>query len=198
MDLANVVLRDTMVSARGAKSCQVRAQDGSKIIFVLGSTANPVTSPFGATSFTDGEGGRKTLEFTLTDDQTNEWAAFDDWAVSYLAKNYFRLFKAINTEEQIRENYRSPVTQKRSYRPTLRCKVNTDGSHPVRCWNVNRERVDLPDDLRDTDLVSKVLLCHLWMMSKEYGFVLIASNLQIPFSNAECPFEEEGDVFGSA
>ena len=69
------------------------------------------------------------MEFSLSAEQEKEWAAFDDWAVSYLAKNSYRLFKAIKTEEQIRENYRSPVQKKGDYRATLRCKVNTDGAH---------------------------------------------------------------------
>jgi hypothetical protein len=197
MDTANISLKDTQVSARGAKSCQVRGQDGTKITFVLGTSQEPVTTPFGANSFTEGEGGRKTLEFSLSAEQEKEWTAFDEWAVSYLAKNSYRLFKAIKTEEQIRENYRSPVQKKGDYRATLRCKVNVDGCHPVRCWNVNRERVDLPEDLRDTELVGKIILSHLWMMSKEYGFVMLCTDLQVRSSSTECPFEEAG-AFGGA
>ena len=199
MDLANICLRDTQVSARGAKSCQVRGQDGTKIQFVLGTAQEPITTPFGATSFTEGEGGRKTLEFSLSAEQEKEWAAFDDWAVSYLAKNSYRLFKAIKTEEQIRENYRSPVQKKGDYRATLRCKVNTDGQNPVRCWNVAKERIDLPEDLRQTELVAKIVLSHLWMMSREYGFVLNCTDLQLRSSSAECPFEDDdGGAFGGA
>jgi hypothetical protein len=197
MDLANICLKDTAVSARGAKSCQVRGQDGTKITFTLGTSQEPVTTPFGASSFAGEEGGRKTLEFSLSAEQEKEWAAFDELTVSYLAKNSYRLFKAIKTEEQIRENYRSPVQKKGDYRATLRCKVNVDGSHPVRCWNCARDRVELPEDLRDTELVAKVMLAHLWQMSKEFGFVINCTDLQIRSSSAECPFEEAG-AFGGA
>jgi len=197
MNLANICLKDTQVSARGAKSCQVRGQDGTKITFVLGTSQEPVTTPFGATSFGGEEGGRKTLEFSLSAEQEKGWQAFDEWAIGYLAKNSYRLFKSIKTEEQIRENYRSPVQKKGDYRSLLRCKVNVDGSHPVRCWNVNRERVELPEDLRDMELVGKIILSHLWMMSKEYGFVMLCSDLQIRSSSAECLFEEPG-AFGGA
>jgi len=198
MDLANICLKDTQVSARGAKICQVRGQDGTKQTFTLGTSQEPVTTPFGASSFTGEEGGRKTIEFSLTDDQVKEWTAFDEWAVSYLEKNSYRLFKVIKTAEQIRENYRSPMQKKGDYRATLRCKVSIDGSHSVRCWNVNRERVDLPGDLRDTELIGKIILSHLWMMSKEYGFVLLCQDLQIRSSSAECPFEDDGGAFGGA
>jgi len=197
MDFANFALKDTQVSARGAKSCQARAQDGTKITFSLGTIQEPVTSPFGATSFSEGEGGRKTLEFSLTAEQEKEWQAFDDWAIGYLTNHSFRLFKAIKTEAQIRENYRSPVQKKGDYRALLRTKVNCEGSHPVRCWGINRERVELPEDLRDTELVAKITLSHLWMMSKEYGFVMLCTDLQVRSSAAECPFED-GGIFGGA
>ena len=196
MDFANIALKDTLVSARGAKSCQARAHEGTKISFVLGTTQEPVTSPFGATSFSEGEGGRKTLDFSLSADQELSWQTFDDWAIDYLTKHSFRLFKAIKTEAQIRENYRSPVQKKGDYRATLRCKVNCEGSNPVRCWDTNRVHMDLPEDLRNTDLIAKVQLSHLWMMSKEYGFVLLCTDLQIRSSAAECPFEEVG-AFGA-
>ena len=198
MDIANICLKDTQVSARGAKSCQVRQQLGTRVAFTLGTSQEPVTTPFGASSFAGEEGGRKTLEFSLSAEQEKEWQAFDAWAVSYLAQNSYRLFKAIKTEEQIRENYRSPVQKKGDYRATLRCKVNVDGANSVRCWNVAKERVDLPEDLRDTEIVAKIQLSHLWMMSKEYGFVLLCQDLQIRSSSAECPFEDEGGAFGGA
>ena len=198
MNLAEITLKDTQVSARGAKSCQARGSDGQRITFVLGTSQDPITTPFGATSFTEGEGGgRKTLEFSLSTEQEKEWQAFDEWAIGYLVKHSFRLFKALKTEEQIRENYRSPVQKKGDYKATLRCKVNCEGSHPVRCWDVARGRVELPEDLRDTELVAKVMLSHLWMMSKEYGFVILCQDLQIRSSAAECPFDE-GGAFGGA
>ena len=198
MNLAEIALKDVQVSARGAKSAQARnGVDGARITFVLGTSQEPVTTPFGANSFTEGEGGRKTLEFSLSPEEEKRWLAFDQWAVNYLVKHSFRLFKVIKTEEQIRENYRSPMQKKGDYRATLRCKVNCDGGHPVRCWDTHRARQELPEDLRDTELVAKVMLSHLWMMSKEYGFVLLCTDLQVRSSAIECPFEE-GGAFGGA
>ena len=197
MDLSQVTLKDTVVSARGAKSCQVRGQDGSKISFVLGTPADPVTTPFGASSFNEAEATRKTLEFSLSPEQEKEWQAFDAWAIEYFVKHSFRLFKRIMTEDQVREAYRSPVTKKGDYKATLRTKINVDGSHPVRVWDMNRQRIELPEDLRDMELVAKVLLSHSWQMSKEFGFVLQVTDLQVRSSSAECPFEETG-AFGGA
>jgi hypothetical protein len=64
-----------------------------------------------------------------------------------------------------------------------------------------RRRMELPEDLRQMDLVAKVSLQSMWMMSKEYGFVLLCTDLQVRSSVAECPFDEAGDfvsAFGGA
>ena len=197
MNLADICFKDTQVSARGAKSCQARNTDGTKINFVLGSSQEPVGSPFGATFFTEREVGRKTPEFSLSPAQEREWFAFDTWAVDYLVRHSFRLFKAIKTEAQILESYHRPIQKKGDYRATLRTKVSCDGANPVRCWDVNPGRVELPADLRNMEFVAKITLSHLWQMSREIGFVLHCSDLQIRSSSAECPFEEAG-AFGGA
>ena len=197
MDLSQVTLKDTVVSARGARSSQVRGQDGSKITFVLGTSADPVTTPFGASSFNDAEATRQTLEFSLSPEQEKQWQAFDAWALEYFGQHSFRLFKRIMTEDQMKEAYRSPVTKKGDYRATLRTKINVDGSHPCRVWDMNRQKIELPEDLRDTELVAKVILSHSWQMSKEFGFVFQVTDLQVRSSSAECPFEEPG-AFGGA
>ena len=192
MDLSQVTLKDTVVSARGARSCQVRGQDGSKISFVLGTSSDPVTTPFGASSFNEAEATRKTLEFTLSPEAEQTWHEFDRWAIDYFVKHSFRLFKRIMTEDQVREAYRSPMTKKGDYKATLRTKINVGGSHSVRVWNMNRQRIELPDDLRDTEMVAKVLLSHSWQMSKEIGMVFQVTDLQVRSSSAECPFDDSG------
>ena len=196
MDFANWLLKDTVVSARGAKSCQVRTAEGAKVSLTIGTPEDPVSSPFGATSFNEGETNRKTLELSIDAAAEKIWASFDAWAVPYLAKHSFRLFKRIMTEKEVSENYRSPVTKKGDYRAHLRCKINVEGSHAVRCWDMARERTSLPEDLREHEMVAKVQLSHLWQMSKEYGFVFQVTDLQLRSSAAECPFED--GAFGGA
>ena len=70
MDFANWHLKDTTISARGAKSCQVRTADtGDKVSLTIGTRENPVTTPFGATSFNEAESTRKTIELGLNAEQ---------------------------------------------------------------------------------------------------------------------------------
>ena len=95
MDFTKWQLKDTQTSQRGAKSCQLRAIDGSRIFTTLRTPDNPVQSPFGATIFGDAEGTRKTLELNLNSEHEAAWDAFDEWAKDYLTKNSFQRFQKL-------------------------------------------------------------------------------------------------------
>ena len=187
-----MALRDPQVSAKGAKSCQlISTPQNEKVFMTLGSKAEPLRTPFGATTYGDEEATRKTLEFSLSPEQHKFWQQFDEWAVNYLAENAGRFFKKELTKDQIREQYKSPVTQKGEYRPMLRCKINTSGSTPVRCWDENDQRVELPDDLRSYDLVPRVQISHMWVMSKEFGWVINTCDLMVRSQPQISPFAED-------
>ena len=192
MDLSNLALRDPQISAKGAKTCQlISTPKNEKVFMTLGSKTEPLRTPFGATTFGDEEATRKTLEFSLSPEQHAFWQQFDEWAVNYLAENAARFFKKPLTKEQIREQYKSPVTQKGEYRPMLRCKINTAGGMPVRCWDENDQRVDLPEDLRSYDLVPRVQISHMWVMSKEFGWVINVNDLMVRSQPQISPFAED-------
>ena len=62
MDLSALALRDVQVSVKGAKSCQlITTPTNGKVQLTLGSKAEPLRSPFGATTFGDEEATRKRL-----------------------------------------------------------------------------------------------------------------------------------------
>ena len=53
MDTKNWQLKDPTISARGAKSCALVKSPNEKVFVTLGSKADPMRTPFGATSFND-------------------------------------------------------------------------------------------------------------------------------------------------
>ena len=192
MDLSALALRDVQVSAKGAKSCQlITTPTNGKVQLTLGSKAEPLRSPFGATTFGDEEATRKTLEFSLSPEQQEMFQAFDEWVVNYLAENATRFFKKPMSLDLIRAQYKSPVTQKGDYRPMLRTKINTAGTSPVRVWNENDERVELPADLRGYELVPRLQISHLWIMSKEFGFVINCTDIMVRSQPEMSPFAED-------
>jgi len=184
-------LKDAQISARGAKSCTLqKGPKCEKITFSLGEQDAPVSSPFGATSFNDEANAtsRRTIEFNLTPEQEEIFQAFDNWACSYLSENSERIFRKALSIDQIREGYRSPVTKKGSYRGHLRCKINLSGTAAVRCWDEKRQRITIPPDLRNCELIPRISISHLWLMSREYGWVFQVNDLQVIQSEEECPF----------
>ena len=190
INTSNLILKDPQISARGAKSCPILNAQGNKVFFNLGSKSEPVSSPFGATSFNDEATSRKTIEFNLTEGQEEQFKRFDEWAISYLSEHSERLFKKKLTPDQVREGYRSQVTKKGSYLGHLRCKINSSGIAMVRCWSTEDKRREMPADLRTHEMVPRINVSHLWMMSREYGWVLQVNDLMVCESVEECPFTE--------
>ena len=190
LDTSNWQIKDPQISARGAKSCPVLKANGEKVFFNLGSKSEPVSSPFGATSFNDEATSRKTIEFNLTEEQEEQFKKFNEWAIGYLSEHSERLFKKKLTPDQVSEGYRSPVTKKGSYRGHLRCKINSSGTTMVRCWSTEDIRRELPADLRNHEMVPRINVSHLWMMSREYGWVFQVNDLMVCEGVEVCPFAE--------
>ena len=145
-------------------------------------------SPFGATSFGDEVNTRLTIEFKLDEKQVEHWDAFDTWAIAYLVEHSDRLFKKVLTIEQVKEAYKSPVTRKEGYQPHLRCKINTSSDKACRTWNTNSDGIELPP-LRNVLCVPRITLSHLWIMSRDCGFVLSVNDIMASAPlEILCPF----------
>ena len=56
-------------------------------------------------------------------------------------------------------------------------------------WSETDERRELPQELRGSLLVPRIQVSHLWMMSREYGWVLQVGDMMVLDSTEECPFE---------
>ena len=179
MNTTNFELKYPQISTRGAKSCTLIKGKDDGVFLSLGSKLNPAKTPFGATSFNDEAATRKTIEFTLSPDQETQFQDFDKWAIGYLSKN---------SQEQIKDLYKSPVTKRGDSPPHLRCKINVSGSAICRCWDIENNKTQLPDDLKNCDLVPRIHISHMWMMAKEVGFVLNVIDMMCIPKEEVCPF----------
>ena len=182
----NFQLQDTQTSSRGAKTCTLLDAKANKIIFTLG----PTCTPFGAGTYNDEASVRKTLDLRVNEKEFDFFRQLDDWAVDYLTKNSERLFKKILTRDQVKEHFRSPISTKEGYQPLIRTKINTLGQNAVRCWSQSREAIGLPEDLRNCQFLASVHLSHLWIMGRDFGFVITCQDLMILEQvSHECPFD---------
>ena len=186
-DFSQLHLAEPVVSSRGAKSCAL-SNKGANFVHTVGSRAEPLTSPFGAQSFNDDSTRRKSIEFRLPGESIDFWDGFDAWAVTYLTCHSARLFGKPLTIEQVRDGYRPCVSRRGTYPPTLRCKVNLGGTNAVRCWSPAEERIEVPQEFRGLELVALVSVQHLWVMNREFGFVLQPNDLMCSAVSQTCPF----------
>jgi hypothetical protein len=176
-----------VVSARGSKSCAL-TDTSAKYVLSVGSRDSLLTTPFGASSYGEEQTQRKTIEFRLPPQWVEHFQNFDAWAITYLAAHSERLFKKLLSVDQVKEMYKPCVSQRGSYPATLRCKINIGGSTAVRCWNALDQRMSIPEDFRNYELLPRVHVSHLWCMSKEVGFVCNVHDMMCIQQSSECPF----------
>jgi hypothetical protein len=188
-EFSKLHLAEPVVSSRGAKSCAL-TDDGAKLVLTLGSRAEPLTTPFGAQSFQNESTNRKSIEFRLPAGETTDyWDGFDAWAVTYLTCHSARLFGKPLTIEQVRDGYKPCVSRRGNYPPTLRCKVNLgSSSNAVRCWGPAEERIEVPQEFRGLELIARVSVMHLWIMNREFGWVIQPNDLMCSAVSQTCPF----------
>ena len=186
----SIALADATISARGAKTCALTST-GVKLILNVGTREAPLSTPFGATSFGEEQTDRKTVDFRLTGEMLAYFTALDEWMVNYAAQHSERLFSKRYTLAQCRENYKPCIRQQGSYPASLRCKVNTNGSGAVRCWDVMSQRMPLPDEFRNYELVPRVHVSHMWQMGgRDFGLVINVMDCMCLARSTECPFAE--------
>ena len=111
--------------------------------------------------------------------------------IEYAAQNSERLFQKKYTLAQVRENYKACVRQPGSYPASLRCKVNVGGSGAVCCWDVLSQRMPLPDERRNYELIPRLKISHMWQMGcRDFGLVINVLYCMCLARSLECPFAE--------
>ena len=66
----------------------------------------------------------------------------------------------------------------------------TVGKNAVNCWDADSPCCELPSDLRGYKLIPKACFNHVWFLSKDCGFLVLVTDLQILERESEKrPFE---------
>ena len=181
-------LSEQQVNARGAKFCPLSV-NGEKVQLTFGSKAEPLATLWGPSSFDPSSNtSRCNMDFICDAKMTTNLRALDDWARVYLEKHCQRILGKTLTKDQVADGYMPVLVQTGSYPAQVRCKINLSGSRSVRCWDENGQPRDPPSDWKSCKFVAKVTLSHLWLMSKEMGWVLNLTDLQIFEDARVCPF----------
>ena len=181
----NWQIGEVLTSQKGAK-CAPISDNGKPIILQLTSIHEPLTSPFGISSFGAEETTRKSLELRCTPELEAFVIRLDAWARAYIQDNAERLFKGKAID------YRDCLQVKGEYPSQLRCKLNIAGTKSCRFWDINKQRIDMPEDLRaPAEIVPIVQVKSLWIMHKEVGITLECTDLMCLIPEGTCPFAED-------
>ncbi len=86
--------------------------------------------------------------------------------------------------------WHSALKQLRSGEWLLRVKLNPPGRlHPVQCWDLQRQTVDMPQDLSGSKVVPLVTIKHVWFTPLGAVLAIDCTHLVICAAPAvTCPF----------
>ena len=71
------------------------------------------------------------------------------------------------------------TTSGKTYKPTLKTKIDLEGQNAVRCWNTDGESVSSPLIWKNLKLKPKLIFSHLWIMGNQFGVVVRVSDAQL-------------------
>ena len=181
-------LAEHQVNARGAKFCPL-SSGGERVHLTFRSKAQPLSTQWGPSSFDQNSTStRCNFDFVCDDGLASILKSLDVWARAYLEKNSQRLMGKALTSAQILDSYKPAHIERGSYPSQARCKINLGGPRAVRCWDENGQPRDPPSDWKSCRFVAKVNLSHLYIMSKEFGWVLNITDLHMFEESHVCPF----------
>ena len=180
-------IADVVVNPKGAKIAALSASN-EPVTLTLGSREWPIRAPFTPSVFDGSESARVNFDLRL-DGAAQDWLSqLDAWAVQYIHKNSERLLKKQLSVEQVKEFYKPTVTLRGSYPATTRTKLNLEGRRVCRYWSPDNKPREAPSDWTNCEYVAQVCISHLWVMNRDFGFVLQLTDLMVIEPRIDCPF----------
>ena len=170
-------------NTRGAKSAQILAH-GQPPVKRLGTAADPLQTPFGASNFDPGS-TRHTIEFNLPKHEKEFFEQLDVWARKLLVKESPRLFKRQLSEQEVSQIYQSVIKKNGEYPDRVRCKFTVSR---LNHWGVDHKPREAPADYKACDLVPMIQVKNFYFASNTVGLVLELTDLLVRERVRECPF----------
>ena len=180
---------DLFVSQKGAKSASITCR-GEAPKFRFATPENPISSPYGASSFDAGT--RLSIDFVLTKDLQDFCEALDSWAKTTLQENSEILFSKKHSQETIEQMYQSVIKKhakgSTTYPNTVRCKFNSTGARQIRFWDEQHKPIEQPD-LKHHNVVPLVEIRSFWFANNSCGLTLDIIDLMcLQTAEKKCPF----------
>jgi hypothetical protein len=128
--------------------------------------------PFGASLWQEAEGSRKNLSLEIPEDVQIWAAAIDEFILSTVSQRSEEFVGSKLDSETVKVFYTPLLKNSKSgYLPTIRTKVNLQGTRAIICFDEElRPRVP-PDDFR-CECQPVIKLSHIWIQNKSFGLIL--------------------------
>ena len=169
-------LGDQLVTPKGGKICLL-SSNGSRV--TLQPSAIPVLTPFAPSTFYKQLSGRINLSLQCSDAMIAYFECLDAWTKDYVHAHAERLLKEPTTREEIEAGYHSPVSRSGEYLPLLRTKITLDGPKVCKFWGSDGKPRAVPEDWKYVGLRPAISISHLYIMGKEFGWVILCTDLEI-------------------
>ena len=183
-DLPAITLGEVVVSTKGGKSVPILS-DGQPLVW----TPELQQVAYEPTAFNGEEVSRVNLVMRVTPGAKEDLAALDVRLLNLAVQNSQKIFGKQLSEAEVMARW-SPLVKvsEKGYAPTFKCKINLSGKNAVRCWTEDKELRPMPLEWVQCSVQPRILVKGLWVMSKEIGVLLEASDVLVQEAERSCPF----------
>ena len=183
---ATWALGDQLVTPKGGKICLLNS-NGARVS--LESSFAPMQAPFGPSTYDKQPASRMNLALQCGEPTQAFFERLNEWTKDYTQAHAERLFKKPMTREEIDAGYRSPLSVAGEYLPLVRTKITVEGPKACKFWTLEGKPREAPEDWRKVSLRPILSISHLYIMGKEFGWVILCTDIQICDSpQTSCPF----------
>ena len=180
---------DPWVSAWGTNTCRIFTVDGAPVVI---QTTEPTRTPWGPSAFDKSvEVTRLSLDVRATPELLALFEQIDAWVIDYATASSERILGKAKSREEVIAAYHSCARRSEKYPATLRTKVNATGACQMRCWDDHGAPQEEPADWRGVSFNLRAHLSHLWLMGKEFGAVVLTTDVSLlpehTSTERECP-----------
>ena len=186
--LDSLTVGETFTTGKGAKQIPI-SLDGESVLW---QPKEWLTIPFEPSAYNNPEATRVNLVFNAAPGSATveSLRALDERSVNILAEHSEALLgQKISKEEMYKRFQLSVKTHEASGMMTWKVKMNTSGKTQTRLWDTFRNSLSCPPDCWTVCTAKcRVRVKGFWMMARELGLILEASDCMLDAAAAECPF----------
>ena len=193
IDTSQLIVEDTFVSARGAKTARIKTTSGNRVVYTPDCYLNVAFEPSLFEKSKVADARRLNLFLELADRGVEEAIRnFELWIVDYIQQNSERLLKRTLSPAEAKLGFSSCLSvSDKGYNTTLKTKIDVAGTRKVICWDAEGKEMmsALPERWKDVTVRPRMHLSHLWVMGQQFGVVIQVTDVEVTAKAHANPFK---------